>query len=278
VTLADATAGAAIYYTTNGTTPTTASTLYSGPITVSASETIEAIATATGDLNSSAATAVYVINLPVAATPTFSPVAGTYTFAQKVTLADTTSGAAIYYTTDGSTPSSSSTLYSGAIAVSATETINAIAVANGYSNSTVGSALFTINLPAATPTFSVAAGTYTSVQSVAISDTTTGAQIYYTTNGTTPTTSSTLYSGPISVGATETIEAAAIATGYSISPTATTAFTITLPAATPTFSPASGTYTSIQSVAITSATTVRRSTTRRTVPRPPRVPPYIPGR
>ena len=50
---------------------------------------------------------------------------------------------------------------------------------------------------AATPTFSPAAGTYSGAQSVTISDATSGATIYYTTNGTTPTTSSTKYTGTI---------------------------------------------------------------------------------
>jgi len=254
VALSDTTSGAAIYYTTNGTTPTTSSTLYSGPITVSSSETIEALATATGYTASSVSTAAYVINLPVAATPTFSPVAGTYTSTQSVSLADTTAGAKIYYTTDGSTPTASSTLYSGAISVTATETINAIAVASGYANSAVGTAAYTINLPAATPTFSPAGGAYTSVQSVTLADTTAGATIYYTTNGTTPTTSSTVYSGAISVTSTETIKAIATAPGFSSSPVGSATYTLTLPTATPAFSPAVGTYTTIQSVTITSAT------------------------
>jgi hypothetical protein len=81
--------------------------------------------------------------------------------------------------------------------------------------------------PAAAPTLSPAAGTYTSAQTVTISDTTAGASIYYTTDGTTPTTSSTAYTSPIAVNATETIEAFAVASGYS--PSAVTSATYTLP-------------------------------------------------
>jgi hypothetical protein len=90
----------------------------------------------------------------------------------------------------------------------------------------VGTAAYTISTRAATPTFSPAGGTYTSAQTVTISDTTTGATIYYTTNGTTPTTSSTRYTVPISVSATETIKAIAVAAGFSQSRVGSAAYTI----------------------------------------------------
>jgi sugar lactone lactonase YvrE len=98
-----------------------------------------------------------------AATPTFSLVSGSYFGSQSVTISDSIAGASIYYTTDGTTPSTDSNLYSEAIAVSSSETLQAIAVATGYTPSAVASASFTIspilsqtitftdNLPATAP-------------------------------------------------------------------------------------------------------------------------------
>jgi hypothetical protein len=82
------------------------------------------------------------------------------------------------------------------------------------STSTAVNFVVSATAPAAAPTFSVQTGTFASTQSVTITDATAGATIYYTTNGTTPTTSSTMYTVAISVPATETIEAIATATGY----------------------------------------------------------------
>ena len=77
------------------------------------------------------------------ATPTFSPVGGVYTSTQNVTLGCETTGADIYYTLDGSTPTASSTPYTGAISVSETKTIKAIAI-KGSDASNVASATYTI--------------------------------------------------------------------------------------------------------------------------------------
>jgi hypothetical protein len=93
--------------------------------------------------------------LPAAATPTFNPPAGTYMSVQSVTIGDSTPGAIIYYTIDGTTPTASSAKFSTSINVESSETVKAIAVATGYGSSVVGTAAYTINLPP--PSFSLSA-------------------------------------------------------------------------------------------------------------------------
>ncbi len=95
---------------------------------------------------------------PVAATPAFWPVPGAYSqtqAGQKVTLTDTSSGATIYYTTDGTTPTTSSPKYSGAITVTSTTTIQAIAAGPNYSASAVATGTYTLTPPGNGPTVSV---------------------------------------------------------------------------------------------------------------------------
>lgn len=459
VTITCATAGATIKYTTDGSTPTTASATYTGAINVAATTTIKAMATKSGMTNSAVVTAAYTINAnptavtipvtgpyvqylemglspadlngvaalksqntainqtmkynvgttvtlsvnymveqkqvlfrtvdkngnsiqgnpltftalsnsavnvditdrPAVATPVFAPNAGTYASAQNVTITCATAGATIKYTTDGSTPTSASATYTGAINVAATATIKAIATMTGMADSAIATATYTIgstpvnlalkkpataysyiggnkadaafdgdagtrweseftdpqwiyvdlgsnntvsgvrlnwevasgkaykiqvsadasnwkdvydqpngaggienisfspvtakyvrmfgtarNTPygyslwefevygqtgplppqVATPTFTPAAGNYTSAQNVTIECATAGATIKYTTDGSTPTAASPTYTGPIRVAVTTTVKAIAVKSGMTDSATATAAYTI----------------------------------------------------
>jgi Chitobiase/beta-hexosaminidase C-terminal domain/Legume lectin domain/Bacterial lectin len=79
-----------------------------------------------------------------AALPTFSPDSGTYATQQLVGIDDSTPGATIYYTTDGSTPTTSSPVYTNPIPVSQTTTIQAMAAAPGYYNSSVAPSVYTM--------------------------------------------------------------------------------------------------------------------------------------
>ena len=169
---------------------------------------------------------------PPTAAPVISPGAGSYTAPQSVTITDATSGAIIYYTTDGTIPpasASTQTYANTAIPVPSSETINAVAVAAGHLQSPVAAATYTINLPAAaTPTISLASGVYPGTQTVTISDTTPGATISYTTNGAYPTVNTAIQSSPytITVSSSETLMAAAVAPGYSLSLSATAQYFI----------------------------------------------------
>jgi sugar lactone lactonase YvrE len=352
VTITDANAGVTIYYTTDGTTPTTSSTEYTKPITVSSSETLTAIATASQYSNSAAASATYVINITPASITLVSgsgqtgaygsafanplvaivkdvngnPVSGAVvnfsgsglSFSSATATTGSNGEASVNATAiaSGSLTASASTsgitgaanflLTATQVALTVTATnanvafnqpIPALTFAvtgfvNGDTSSvlsgapaettaaTQGSAVGTYPITitqgtlsaanytfsfangtltitslgtAATPTFSPAAGTYTSVQSVTINDLTSGAVVYFTTNGSTPSASSTQFSTAVSVGTSETIEAIAVAPGYSNSAVATAAYTINLRA--PTFSltssPSSATINSGQSATIT---------------------------
>jgi Legume lectin domain/Chitobiase/beta-hexosaminidase C-terminal domain len=373
VTISDATAGASIFFTTNGTTPTTASTAYTGPISVSTSETLNAIAVASGDSASAVASATYTINTnggsppgggsgtnpPAVNDPSgFASAAGftldggatvtgnalqladggtfenrtvwyttplniqsfTTNFTFQITPASTGSGDGFTFTiqnmglsadggiggalgyqsitpsvavkfdlfdnsgegpnstgfyTDGAAPTvpaldltpsginlhngdvmNANLTYDGAtLTLTLTDTVtNAIFSASdsidipgtvgastAYVGFTAGSggSVGTQNIlswtfspgaptsvPTAVPTITPEAGTYTGSQSVTISDATSGAKIYFTTDGSTPTTASTVYTGPITVSASETVNAIAMASGDTLSTVASAVYTI----------------------------------------------------
>lgn len=325
----------------------------SGKVTISFNATSKAMyvggISITEDIDSGSDTPV---ETQTCETPTFSVKTGIFNSPQSVEITCTTNGAAIYYTTDGTTPSAESTLYSGAISVNQTTTIKAIAIKEDYNNSNVASSTITIvnttgngtkdnpftladvrllnnsvsgnawvtgyilgsyasggkladpavdtnlalgesaesteyipvNLksgsparqdlnikdhsenigyqvkvkgtlaeyfnttgvknvaeyewvgsgptvlgPCATPVFSPAAGTYNEVKNVTITCETEGADIYYTTDGSTPTSLSTKYTSPITVDKSMTIVAFATKTGRKNSEDVSAEYIINLP-------------------------------------------------
>ena len=269
VSISTTTAGATIYYTTDGTAPGPSATPYTAPIAISAATTIKAMATASGFADSAVGSAAYTI-LPPAATPTFTPGAGAVPSGTLVSISTTTAGATIYYTTDGTDPGPSSTQYTAPFAVSAATTIKAMATASGFADSAVGSAAYTILPPSATPTFSPGAGAVLSGTLVSISTTTAGSTIYYTTDGTTPGPSSTQYTAPIGITAATTIKALATAPGFGASAVGSATYTILALAATPTFSPGAGAVLSgtLVSIGTTTAGSTIYYTTDGTAPGP----------
>ena len=206
-----------------------------------------------------------------AATPTFSPAPGTYTGTQNVTLATSTAGAQIRYTTDGSTPTATSALYGGAISVAATTTIKAIATASGMTNSAVATGLFTIN-PGGGFSFTQgvdAAGTTATIW-FKPGQTITFVDVHYQVNGgaqqnlrmTNNAGAARFETAVSNVAAGQVISYwfTYSLTGASTVDTGVFSFTMGSgggTVATPAFAPAGGTYAGAQNVTITSAT-VRR--------------------
>lgn len=133
-TISCSTSDATIYYTIDGNTPTTSSTQYTGAITLSGACTIKAVAVKSGMNNSSVASVNY--------SPSASVQSPTIYIRDLAIIMDAESGATIYYTTDGSTPTSSSTQYANAFTLPNNATVKAIAIKNG-SSSNVASASFT---------------------------------------------------------------------------------------------------------------------------------------
>lgn len=220
VTITDA-SGAPIYYTTDGSYPTTNSNLYTGPITVTSSMTIRAYAIGYGYTASPYIGGTFNV---VASVPMLSPASGNFNDKTHTVTLTCTSGAPIYYTTDNSTPTANSKPYTGPITVSNSMVIRAIAVGSGYAASSVSAGSFT--LVASTPVMSPTGGTYKNSQQVTMTDAS-GAPIYYTTDGSTPTTNSKLYTGPFDVTNSETIRVFATGNGFNSSAVYSGAFTIT---------------------------------------------------
>ncbi len=256
ITIVSATTGAVIKYTTDGTNPSeTNGQTYSVPFTLGASAAVRAVAIKSGMNNSNITTVSYVINTEKASAPIFTPTGGTFSTAQSVTIATTTVGAVIKYTTDGSAPSSSNGLvYSSAITVAASSTIKAIAIKTGMADSDISSVDFTIQDTVSAPVFNPPAGSYAAAQSVSIISATSGASIFYTTNGSTPTILSSQYTSAVSIVSTATIKAIAVKTGMAASTVSSADYTIMQKVSAPVFDPAAGSHEGTQSVTITSAT------------------------
>ena len=204
---------AKIYYTIgDGALTTETGTLYSGAVSVAdmdvESLTIRAIAarnTDGSDVSSEVSVTVYKV-----ATPGFSQ-----TDNGKVQLTCATDGVMFYYEmgTSPANPTTSSTLYTGPIEGAAGKVIKAIAVKDGWINSAMATSE-TIVISCAQPVIRKTASNKFTIQ---CSFPTSGVSIYYTTNGSTPTSSSTLYTGEVTFNPNDlpfTIKAIATAADY----------------------------------------------------------------
>lgn len=168
-----------------------------------------------------------------AVNPVITPPSGSYDAPQSIAISTTTPSATIRYTLNGATPSASDPIYAGPITVSSTKTIKAVAYATGMDPSGVTTA--DLIFAAAPPSFSPAPGAYSGTQSVALSSSTAGATIRFTTNGSDPNTSSPAYVNPVSVTASTTVKAIAIKSGIASSSITTGNYVIGAVVGTPTW-------------------------------------------
>ena len=268
VTITDASPSPTIHYTTDGTTPTTASPTYTAPFSVPGltTTTVQAIATSAGLATSQVSTGTYTYTPPPALQSCYQsntnpytntiPVGGTVTQVLQCQYNSGPSPIACSPTADanGTVVTSWGTLaptivnvgnVSAAAGCSSTNqgpgcvvgtapgngNITAYASQNGGTPMACGQWTFYVEALAATPTFSPAAETFTSPVAVTISSATGGATIYYTTDGSTPTTASNVYASPVSVSATTTIKAIAAASGSSNSTVGSALYTSGAPPA-----------------------------------------------
>lgn len=207
VEISTATAGATIFYTTDGMVPDNTSTEYTAPIVLDGNVTVQAIATHTDYYPSEVAQLV---------ADWFQVEDVVFNYANlQLSMSTTTEGATIYYTTDGSVPDNTSTIYTSPIQLNADCTVQAIAIRENWNASNVSSYVFNLtNVTADSPLFS------RSGNSITIQAPTDGTTIYYTTDGTDPTTTSTAYTAPIEVTENMVIRAIAAGAGYNESPVA----------------------------------------------------------
>ncbi len=119
----------------------------SGPVTFIADGTTLPAVPLVLDRTATFVTKTTSITAQTAATPVISPTGGAFTRAQTITITDATAGASIFYTQDGSTPTTASTPYTAPFTISTSQTIQAIAAASGSLNSAPATAVFTITLP-----------------------------------------------------------------------------------------------------------------------------------
>ena len=254
--------GAAIRYTTDGSEPTSSSSLYSTPFVVDVTRTVRAKAFKIDWTPSSTTDRTYTLKV---GTPTVSVPSGTYGSAQQVAITTVSPGATLRYTTNSVEPVETDLPVGAQVTVDRSMTLQAKGWRAGWTPSDTAAATYFVNLGAvANPTFSPAGGSFTTAKTVSLTSATSQAEIRYTLDGSDPTAQSPVYAAPITVAATATLKARAFKAEMAPSAVVSQTYTIDLGTAeTPTVNVASGRYTTQRTITITAPTAdvIRYTTT-----------------
>jgi len=225
------TPGSTIHYSTDGSLATAKSPVYrrESILTISADETVSAVALdASGAIGPVTNAAFRVVRRSTTYTPTISPDGGNTTSRCLVSLSCATPGASIYYTTDGSVPTMASLRYTSPFVASGAATIvRALATAREHSDSAIAKSTFftTLTSQVAKPVITSTGTTFDGWTTVTAATSTGSSVLRYTSDGSSPTAKSTIYSGSITVYKSESLKVRGFADGLADSDIASAAFT-----------------------------------------------------
>ena len=257
ITLSTITAGATIHFTTDGSTPTILSPIFTVPFTLAIGvKTVKAFAVRVDLLDSIETQAIYTVQ-DVVEPVTFSPAAGDILNTDPITLSTITSSATIHFTTDGSTPTIASPIFSSPFTLpEGVQTVKAFAVKAGLIDSIETQAIYTVTKLTVQPvTFSPPAGTISDTQLITLSTITSGATIHFTTDGSTPTTGSPIFTVPFTLPlGVQTVKAFAVKLDFFDSVETQAIYTVQEQVAPVTFAPPAGTISDVELITLSTVT------------------------
>ena len=192
---------ATIYYTTTGVGPTTASTKYTAPITVSANTTLMFFGIDLAGNRGAIQTAIYTIDT-VAPITTASLLTGTYASVQSVRLTSNDPTATTYFTIDGTQPNTTSAKYTAPLTISKTTTLKYFGMDPAGNPEAVKTQTYTIIT--LTTTAAPMGGVFNATQTVELTTNSVGATIFYTLNPVTPAPNYNTYTAPILMSSAST--------------------------------------------------------------------------